>query len=358
MVPYYILVAVPFLMSVVQFESHARQMTQKRKNWPILLFFAIYACLLAFRDVSIGLDTTRYSTLFDRYSVTAWDSIFTSLEKEGGYVILNKVVSSLHGDFRIFLFIVAGITVIPLAKLYYDESENSMTSIALFLILPVFLMNFSGIRQGLAISIGVWAFYMVKKKKLIPFILIVLLAMTFHASAFILFPMYPVYHMRFRKVHIFLFAPIYLLIFLFNEQIFRSVVPLLGSDYSEHLEALTDTGAYTMLVLFGIFLVYSFLVPAEDDMDNSTRGLRNLLLIAFALQMFTPLNRLAMRFNYYYILFIPVLIPRITSRFKWVSPFIRDVINIVMIVFFIGYYFLSTAGTDNLGIYPYVPFWA
>jgi hypothetical protein len=65
-----------------------------------------------------------------------------------------------------------------------------------------------------------------------------------------------------------------------------------------------------------------------------------------------------MRLNYYYILFIPVLIPRITSRFKWVSPFIRDVINIVMIVFFVGYYFISAASTDSLGIYPYVPFWA
>ena len=32
MTPYYILVALPFLMSVVQFESQAREMIQKKKN--------------------------------------------------------------------------------------------------------------------------------------------------------------------------------------------------------------------------------------------------------------------------------------------------------------------------------------
>lgn len=358
MVPYYILVAVPFLMSVVQFESHARRMTQKKKNWPILLFFAIYAFLLACRDITVGLDTTQYSVLFERSAVTTWETIFSTIHQEGGYMVLNKVITSLQGDFRVFLIVVAVITAIPLAKLYFDESDNSMVSIALFLVLPVYLMNFSGIRQGLAISMGVWAFYMVKKKRLIPFILIVLLAMSFHTSAFILFPMYPAYHMRFRKVHIFLFAPIYLLVFLFNEQIFRFVVPLLGSGYSELLGDLTNTGAYTMLILFGVFLVYSFLAPAEEEVDDETRGLRNLLLIAFALQMFAPLNRLAMRLNYYYIVYIPVLMPRVTSRFKWVSPFLRDVINIVMIAFFIGYYFITALNTDAMGIYPYTPFWA
>jgi hypothetical protein len=181
--------------------------------------------------------------------------------------------------------------------------------------------------------------------------------MSFHVSAFILIPMYPAYHMRFRKVHIFLFAPIYLLIFLFNKQIFSFMVPLLGPDYSGLLGELTDTGAYTMLILFGIFLVYSFLAPAEEEMDGETRGMRNLLMISFALQMFAPLNPLAMRLNYYYILYIPVLIPRITSRFKWVSPFIRDVINIVMIAFFIGYYIITALSKDTIGIYPYVPFW-
>jgi hypothetical protein len=64
-------------------------MTDKRKNWPILLFFAIYAFLLACRDITIGLDTLQYSTFFDRMSLTTWKTIFTSLHKEGGYMVLN-----------------------------------------------------------------------------------------------------------------------------------------------------------------------------------------------------------------------------------------------------------------------------
>lgn len=357
MLPYYIMVLLPFLFSIVQFESQARQMISKKKNWPLLIFFTLYFLLLALRAVEIGADTFRYVEIYELVNVTDWADLANVRGSEMGYSILTKICSVIWDDPQFFLAVVALVTTVPIMILYFQESENSMVSMVLFITFPVFMMNFSGLRQGVAISIGVLAYYMTKKKRLIPFILAVLLAMSFHVSAFILFLMYPLYHLRFRKAHMVLVLPLYLTVYLLNDQIFRLVVPLLGGDYAEHVDRMTDTGAYTMIILIALFLLYSFIAPEEKEMDETSLGLRNLILCALALQLFVPLNQVAMRLNYYYILFVPLLIPRITNRFERVSPFIRNVINIVMVAFFGVYFFIKAANTDSLNIYPYIFFW-
>ena len=53
-----------------------------------------------------------------------------------------------------------------------------------------------------------------------------------------------------------------------------------------------------MLILFGAFVVFSFLVVDEKKLDEETIGLRNFLLMAFTLQIFAPLHTLAMRMGY------------------------------------------------------------
>lgn len=357
MIPYYIMIALPFLMSVVQFESQARQLITKKKNYPILVFFAVYFLLLALRHAQIGSDTVRYLEVYEQITVTGWLDLTNVRESEFAYTLLNKLVSFVFDNKQVFLAVAAAITVIPLAKLYYEESENSMVSIALFLVYPVFMMNFSGIRQGLAISMGALAYFAVKKKKPIRFILVVLLAMSFHQSAFILLLMYPLYHMRMRPVHLPILIPIYALIFLFNDRVYRFVLPLLGDKYADRYDELGETGAYTMIILMVLFFLYAFIVPSKDQMDPVTWGFRNFLVLALVIQLFAPISPIAMRLNYYYIIFIPLLIPRITTRWKSVDPFITKVVNIVMIVFFIGYYILFTTKANSLNIYPYIPFW-
>lgn len=357
MIPYYILVAAPFLFSVVQFESKARQMIDKKKNYPILIFFSIYLLLIALRSVVVGYDTPVYNDIFNQMEWTDWKSLFDPEREEKLFYFMNKFIVSLGLDFQVLLSVAAVLTVIPLMKLYYDHSENSMVTIAIFLILPTFVMNFSGIRQGIAVSIGILAFYAVKRKKPIQFLLWVLIAIGFHRTAFMLLFMYPLYHIRFRTVHLAIFIPLYGLLLAFNKQIFSALVPLLGEKYEDRYNVIAETGAYAIVIMLALFLLYAFIVPDESCMDPDTKGFRNFAIIAVALQLFAPINSVAMRLNYYYLVFIPLLVPRITNRWKTVSPFIRDVVNIIMIVFFIGYYFLVSTSKGTLGIYPYVPFW-
>ena len=66
--------------------------------------------------------------------------------------------------------------------------------------------------------------------------------------------------------------------------------------------------------------------------------------------------------NYYFITFVPVIVPKI---FKYSKENIKDVSKIARIVivgFFVAYYLYTMyvscqTGISSLDTYPYVPFW-
>ena len=111
----------------------------------------------------------------------------------------------------------------------------------------------------------------------------------------------------------------------------------------------------TLLVLFG---VYSYVIPSEDKMDQDTVAMRNILLLSVVIQIFALLHPLSMRMNYYFLIFVPILIPKIASRSKGGYAQVAKLSVIVMTVYFV-YYFARKVilDVDSLNIFPYIPFW-
>jgi hypothetical protein len=201
---------------------------------------------------------------------------------------------------------------------------------------------------------GFVAYELVKRRKLVWFILTVFLAMSFHYSSFMLFFMYPLYHAKITKKWLIAVVPAMLLIFVFNKPIFSFLQILIQDVYESDI---SETGAYSMLILFILFGVFAFLIPDETIMDEETIGLRNLLLMAIALQMFVPLHSLAMRMNYYYIVFIPLLIPKIIKcrSVRWNQ--VAVVARYVLILYLLVYFFDHMPSGNILDTFPYKFFW-
>ena len=112
-----------------------------------------------------------------------------------------------------------------------------------------------------------------------------------------------------------------------------------------------------MLVLFASLTVFCFVIPDEALLDDDTIGLRNFLLLSLVLQLFVPVNMLAMRMNYYYIIFIPLLLPRVIMRtqvrYRDICRWTRN----IMVVFFFLYFFFHAKPGGNLHSIPYRFFW-
>jgi len=362
MLAYYLLLGIPlFLEIVVSFYGSNTLSTEERiKNEKriVAVFFFIFFVLLAIRNTEMGADIRNYENYFLRIESLRWSDIL-DYDMEPFYVILNKIVSSIGGDFQFFLAVVSFIIVLPMAVLYYNECENAMLTISIFVNVSVFTMIFSGLRQSIAFAIGIIAFYFVKNKKIFGFLLCVFAAYNFHHSGFILLALYPIYHIKITKKSFQFIIPLMVILFVFRKQVFGFLLRVSGERYTAGLEDLTDTGAYAILILFILFTVYSFIEMEDEYVDKETMGLRNILVVATCIQMFASVHMLAMRANYYFIPFIPVIISKISARGNKDDKLIVKIINAILIVFFLFYFFYGAeTGEDTLLIFPYETFWS
>lgn len=352
MFPFVVLLLVPMMMQHIRVRGLSYQ--KKNKN-ALLFFFVVYTLLIALRHERIGTDTSDYMKYFEQYARMDWNKI-RNIPYEQGFVYFNKLVSFMSGEPQFYLTVVAVVTSVMIYPTYRRLHKDTSLTIVLFCVISTFVMSFSGIRQMIAIAMGVVAYEFTRKKQLLPFILMVLLAISFHSSAFILAFMYPLYHARITKKWLIVVIPIMAVAFALNEPIF-SVLSLVLERYTRFESEISNTGAYTMLILFSMFAVIAFLFPDERKLSKEVIGLRNFLLLSVLIQMFAPLHTLAMRMNYYFIIFIPLLMPQIiqasSERWRQVALTARH----VMVVFFLLYFFWSASKGGNLDVFPYHFFW-
>lgn len=347
---FFVLPAIPCALSYLV--PNGRSNKEMYNRISIIVFFFVLFFLTAFRSHYVGADTANYRIMFMRFSDLSFESDLRY--KEPAFSVLCKIISLFTDNFQWLLIIVSIISIIPVALVYTAEIEYPMTTIVLLMSISNFYMFFSGMRQSIAISLGMIAFIFTKNKKLIPFLLIVILAFLFHRTAIILLLMYPVYHLKIVKKSLLFIIPGMILVYIFNKPIFNALQGII-SDYDGVGDS--QTGAITMLVLLIMFSVFSFLIPNDEYMDDVSIGMRNLLLIATAVQMFVPLNMFVMRMGYYYLIFLPLLIPKVIvhTSIRWRQ--VAFVAHYVILVFFMLRFFISAQSINALKVFPYSFFW-
>ena len=357
MIPYYILLGVPIVFTFSRSLRTNRLQTAPQKNYTIVTFFVLYFLLLALRRQDIGVDLSGYLPAFTRFRECSWREVATSSRWETGFVLLTKFIGTFFASPQIYMAIIAALCVFPVARLYYRESEDDITVMALFTVFPVFMMNFSGLRQAVAIAFTPAVYYAARNRRLVRAILLSLCAALFHASALALLLIYPVYHMKLRARHLIWVAPAFALFYVFRASLYFILLPLLGSDYTTRYDRLTETGATTMLLLFILFALYAFYAPNENLVDEDTSGLRNLLVLVTFIQAFASVSPVAMRLNYYFLVLIPLLIPKVSHRITRMDVRYVQLIRIGIVAFFLLYYLIKIHIYDHLGVFPYAFFW-
>lgn len=349
---FYLLLFAPILIQHIAIKGVCYE---KKNRYTLTLFFVILTALIMLRHESVGKDTRNYIYYFKKFASLEWGTLFSE-SSEFGFVFYNKLISVFTESPQIFLSVTALITVAMIYPTYRRLCCDASLTIVLFVNMSIFVMMFSGIRQMLAIGMGVLAYEATRKRKLRCFIAIVLAAMMFHASAFMLFAMYPLYHCKMTKKRLYAVAVILAMVFLLKSQIFQIAMRIL-MKFTRFDIASSDTGAYTMLILFAALAFFSYWIPDESKLDEETKGLRNILLFAVMIQIFAPLHTLAMRMNYYYIIFIPILIPMVLKARKDELRQVAVVARWGMVLFFLTYFLITLDPLKTLNVFRYHFFW-
>jgi len=354
MTPYFLLLGIPAFFSLF------KKTSKEEKKVSVIaldIFFLIFLVLLCLRSVQCGVDQKNYLYFFNQVKGVGFiDLFFVYLEP--GYFVLAKLTQIVTQNFQVLIALISFLTVIPLWKMYRKETKNAYLTVILFATVAPFTVYFSGLRQILAVTLGIPAYYYAKEKKPLHFLLIVLLAYFFHQSALLLFILYPLYHIKLTKNSFYFIAPAILGVVAFGKEIFTFLLRFMGERYIQRYADVTSTGAYTVLILLFVFALYAYILPDEKQLDAETLGLRNILLLCVAIQSFAPVNTIAMRMNYYFLIFVPILIPKIAQAAKPHYKKLAGMSVVVMNLVFTAWFFYNAyRGGDMLNVFPYIPFW-
>lgn len=367
MFPYYILIFLPLVSPVFSLKRNElladeiidQKALQKIDDTKVLsTFFFIMIVMLFFRGRSCGIDLGNYYTHYTRCRSVSWSELLSFYQKEQLYYLMNKAISIVFGNFQWLLIICALLSIVPIWILYVKESGRAFLMISIFLVIAPFPMYFSGLRQCIAMGMVVPLFYLARYKKLIPFLAVLLLSTFFHSSAIVMILIYPMYWAKITRKWLWVVAPVMAAIFIFNRRILMFVIGYISEEYQEEYSMMSETGAYGILVTLVGLAVISFIFTDESKLDINDVALRNILLMATCFQFFSPLHTIAMRFNYYFLPFVPIAVSRSLSKCEEDLENIVQLVEIGLTLFFLLIFFQKAfADDDPLNIYPYVAFW-
>ena len=298
-----------------------------------MLYGFILVTVLGCIHYNYGNDYMGYLSWYmdiTRYPLT-WASLLADdYGHEAGWVVLNHLFSHLGG----FYMMVAVLNVIQNVIYYYFIKNNVQKKdwpIAVMVYLmstSLYILNFSMMRQGFAIALFIAAWSFIKKKRLIPSLLIILFASSIHYSAQVLFPFVLLPFVPFGKrviagIYVVLIIALYLSSTLLNST-FETITSI------DELQSVESLDYYMMKnngVSYGVGFVINLLpfiismwglFARTNLIDNEKKMLIMLSMISFIVAPFAQilqlLGRFGMYFNAYNIAAIPFIYSLLPNR--------------------------------------------
>jgi len=307
----------------------------------------------SFRGFSVGTDLIVYIPFFENIAYRE----YTSNDIEIGYFFFNKIIyNRISEDPSVFLSIVSATLLIPITIIIKRYSKNPALSFIIFASFVVYIFSFSALRQTIAIGFTTLSYIFVEKKKILPFLGLVILATLFHTTAIIFIIVYPLCNwvtMTWKK---------YLICFciggglLFSlKTVINFILPILFSEKQEHYMGYYSdevTPAYNLAILIFLFFLATFFVkrPTKTDLN-----MRMIIFIAFWCQCLGLISPVASRIGFYFFAFIGVLLANIGYEFSIHSQD-RNLASIAMALLMVWFFF-SRYTNGYLEVIPYKFVW-
>ena len=201
MIPYFALIIIPLFLRILLIASHKQILVGKHgqiinsDNIVLPTFFLLFFLLLALRHPSIGRDLPNYRYLFFYLGWSSLNDVLAESSEILYHLYCWVVYNYISTDFQIFLAITAALSVAPIAYVYNQEKSHGYLKIVVFVNMTTFIMLFSGIRQGLAMSLGLLAYQAMKDKHTWRYVFWSFIAAFIHNTGFMVFLFYPLYRM-------------------------------------------------------------------------------------------------------------------------------------------------------------------
>ena len=317
---------------------------QRRKKRLCIVGTVCWILLSGLRAWSVGPDTLAYKIhRFDSTIQTPWKNIIYDFYnkyvngaeiKDPGYAIFEKAFQIFSTDYQAFLIFIAVLFFVPMGIFIYKYSRNPYVSFVLFSCLFYSFFAITGHRQTIATAFVVFiGIELIKRRKLIWFLLLVIVFSTIHASVLCFIPFYWISKIKINKITLGLYGIAIVAAFLFRYRLLAFLQGIVGYESYQDYEGAGAGTFMLMLFLVGVVVTMFHKLLLKSNQPMVRMSINALLCACF----FSPLlliNQSTMRAVQYYSIFLLILLPELEVVFKdKKEKFVYHLICVSMLIF-------------------------
>ncbi|NMO96638.1 EpsG family protein [Paenibacillus lemnae] len=297
---------------------------------------------------------------FIKASSMSFKEIFWSYD-EYGHMLFRKLISLFTEDPQWYFIISSAWIILSFFIFIYRYSANPYLSVLLFVTLGQYFVAHNITRQYIAISICLYAIPFLLSRKMIRYMIIILIAMTFHTSAIVMIPLYFLVLINISGQTILK----YMIGIAFLNAGFGAVLPWIqkfvySDEYMEGSYGVQEANMLNALlpallfILLCCFYYIEYIKNKENRMSVVSSAMIHMGLISFLFSTLSVtsmliLNRIGGYFMVSYLIIIPLLIARTEPRKK--GLLYLSILTICLA------YFVLNVFLGRLTPKPYIPFW-
>ena len=276
---YLLYAASPIIMYIIMLMFGKTEINdnQQQKKQYLVVMAVVMILMIGLRSPQIGSSDTMYYCSNWRYmsalNFTQFKQALDSIDLESGYLFCVWVLSHIFKDSQMLLVLSAIFFTVSICRFVYYNCKDVVFPFLVFNCLGLFIFIIQGLRQGIAMCICLWAFEKIKKNQHFKFIVLVLIAMLFHASAIVFFAIYILRYMKIKFSHIVFFVIASLIGLNLLPKIFGVMNVVINDDYKVGSGA--ESGGVVAILIYMCIIFFALITREKSNEKDKIKEDKN-----------------------------------------------------------------------------------
>ena len=320
---YLICFGILFLLAVLNVQMHDKLSSQILSGLSAILLI----CIAGLRYETGG-DWDNYAQLFAEYPsfsrLIGHPATLFAQQTEEGFTLLCAFIKSMGGTIQHLFFAVTFINITLITCALHKYTKYPVVALLCYYGILYFNLEMIYIRQATAVALCFFALQYIQSKKIVPYLLFILLACTFHRVAALMIPLY-FFLDRTLPEWVYLVvigagAMLMLAGIPWIQTIFLTVAGWLGENYAEKAETYTHEAMFAVnrglsigfVLNLAILIVVIFFKKKIDELPHGTVMLNmfalSLVLYYYCFELVEVSNRVRLFFYIGIIALLPMVL--------------------------------------------------
>lgn len=273
---YWIYLAMIFFLFRYDFSKN-----QEKKR--IIYYSACWFLIVVFvaQDFSVSIDIAEYMRQWAIIPELTFIQMLMH-KFEIGYVLLCWILEKIFVSERVLLLALSLLIMLPFCRSFETDTPHPMVALMAFVALGMYLHAIIFWRQLVAMAILTFSYRFIHARKFWPFLLTVLLAMTFHKVSVVFLGLYIIYNIPINRWLLLACALCSVILGLFGRQIIEFGIAVIYPRYENFPRLMLGGG--TLLALLWVVTLLSYWLFRERMDEAQIRLPFLMILIAATIQ--------------------------------------------------------------------------